>query len=144
MFLSLKTAWDYINDLSVPSVAIDMKNIQDCWNGHDNGTRQWSNLSTAGQLRTGVRSVSSSYKLAFSDHIVLADSTSGVVTITLPTAKGIKGQQYIVKRTSAGKNLVKILPNGSETIDGGTAYSLGWQYHSVGVISDGSNWMVLF
>src|SRR5690242_5109997 len=117
MFLSLRTVWKFVKELKVKNVSDEFLNIWDWWNSHDSGSRQWRALSTSGLLRTGTISVTANYKAQFFDHIIFADSTSSVVTITLPTAKGIKGQQYIVKRISSGANLVKIVPNGSETID---------------------------
>lgn len=144
MFLALRTSWDFVRELHFKNVADELKNIQQWWNDHDSGLRQFGALSTAGQLRTGTRSITASSNLSFADHIVFANSTSGVVTISLPTAKGIKGQQYIIKRINSGANFVTIVPDGSETIDGGVSYSLAAQYHSIAVVSDGSNWMILF
>lgn len=144
MFLNLLKAWDFAKELKLVDVAHEFINIWQWWNEHDSGARQWRMLSSSGGLRTGLSPKTASYKLSFFDHIITADSTSAVVTITLPTAIGCLGQQYIVKRINAGANLVKIVPNGAETIDGGAAYNLGAQYHSVCVVSNGANWLILF
>lgn len=90
------------------------------------------------------RTTTSSSTLTVSDQVVFADSTSGVVVITLPTAVGIQGRYYIVKRISSGKNLVNLATTSAQTIDGALGYSLGWLYHSVGVMSDGANWAIIF
>lgn len=65
---------------------------------------------------------------------------SGNQTVTLPTAVGIKGKWYKLKRT-AFTSLVTLDGNASETIDGTTTYPVfGMQW--LKIISDGANWQV--
>lgn len=114
--------------------------IAKLWNDQDSGAVPFTSISfgLTNQTKTA------SYTLTTSDMVIFADATSAAVTITLPTAVGINGRCYYVKRISTGKNMVKISPAGSETIDGGTAYWLGAQYHSICLMSNNSNWMILF
>lgn len=75
--------------------------------------------------------------------VVLADAPVGVVTITLPPADSNEDRVVIVKKTDATPNVVNIDGNGSETIDGATSVSIGTQYASYTLISDGTEWHVL-
>ncbi len=70
--------------------------------------------------------------------IVLANTSSGNITITLPSAAMLLGRTLVVKKTAAA-NTLTIDANGSETIDG--ALTLAWttQYQTFTVTSDGTN-----
>jgi len=112
------------------------------WNDTDEGIRLWTKLATmqlvTGGFSSGVTTVSGAYTLTSTDQIVLVNSTAGSVTITLPTAAGIKGQQYRV--INIGTHFVTISTTSSQTINGGSSYSLPSKYYSVSFLSDGSNW----
>lgn len=139
IFPRLIEFFDY-NKLSVDVWRTAWAAIAKFWNDQDSGVVPFTSISygLTNQTKTA------SYTLTTSDMVIFADSTSAVVTITLPTAVGINGRVYFIKRVSTGKNMVKISPSGSETIDGGTVYYLGAQYHSVCLMSNNSNWMILF
>mgnify|MGYP003659386705 FL=1 len=62
-----------------------------------------------------------------------------IVTITLPTAVGIAGRMYIIKRVDGSANAANISTNGSETIDGSGAASVAG-LGSIVIQSDNSNW----
>jgi len=62
-------------------------------------------------------------------------------TVNLPTAVGIAGRQYTIKR--AGSASVTIDPNGAQTIDGAATYTLSAQWQYVVVVSNGSNWLIV-
>ena len=50
-----------------------------------------------------------------------ADATSGALnTMTLPTAAGITGQTYTIKKIDSTANTVTIACTGGQTIDGAT------------------------
>lgn len=75
--------------------------------------------------------------------VILADATSGAVTITLPTAVGRKGQEYSIKKIDSSANAVTVATTSSQTIDGSTTKSLATQYSKTSVVSDGANWFIL-
>jgi hypothetical protein len=103
-----------------------------------------SRLHVAGAIATALVSKAADYLATESDSIVLVDATAGNVNITLPTAAGITGREYTVKRIdSIVLNSVSVTPNGAETIDGATPYSLAAQWKYVRIASDGTNWMVV-
>jgi hypothetical protein len=70
----------------------------------------------------------------------LINAPSGTFTITLPTAVGISGKQYIIK--NSGNGVVTLNTTSSQTIDGSTSLTLT-QNDTVEVISDGSNWKIV-
>ena len=78
------------------------------------------------------------YTAGADDYVI--HCTSGTFSINLPTAVGITGKVYIIKNSGSG--LITIDPNGSQTIDGVTTYTMGGA-ESVQVISTGSNWITL-
>ena len=70
--------------------------------------------------------------------IILADASGGAITITL--AAPLKGEKVTVKKIDSSTNAVTIVPNGSETIDGSSSYTLASQNEHVSLVSDGTNW----
>jgi hypothetical protein len=70
----------------------------------------------------------------------LINAPSGTFTITLPTAVGISGKQYIIK--NSGNGVVTLNTLSSQTIDVSTSLTLT-QNDTVEVISDGSNWKIV-
>lgn len=70
-------------------------------------------------------------------------TTTGAMTATLPTASGITGRVFIVKKIDSSGNAVTLDADGSETIDGAGTYALTAQWNSVTIISNGTNWEIL-
>jgi hypothetical protein len=101
-------------------------------------------LGVAGPIATAISSQSgTSYNIAATDSAVLLSGTSGTITATLPTASGIAGREYIIKRTGTGATSYTVNTTSSQTIDGSTTYALSAQYKFVHVKSDGSNWQII-
>lgn len=99
------------------------------------------NLSKA--LVSAVVSKTTTYTAAVSDEVILCSASGGAWTLTLPTAVGITGKVYKIKKTDASVNAVTIGTTSSETIDGSTTFPIDIQYTCVTVVSDGSNWQVI-
>ena len=59
--------------------------------------------------------------------------------ITLPTAVGVVGRTYNLIRS--GTATVRITPQIGETISGDPYLDLTWQWDSVVLVSDGTNWV---
>lgn len=89
-----------------------------------------------------VSAKTSAYTLTSFDEVVTADATTAPFTITLPTAVGIAGRSYTIKRINAGANAVTVATTSAQTIDGASTYLLNTQYASVEVTSDGAGWVV--
>ncbi len=83
---------------------------------------------------------SSNYTLTPADSVVIA---SGVgTTITLPTAVGIQGRIFTVKRVDASNNTT-VNTTSAQTIDGSTSVVLKVNYQSLSFISDNANWQII-
>lgn len=87
--------------------------------------------------------ITSNITLTDTDGIVvkLVNTTSGNVTVTLPTAVA-NAACFIIKKTDSSTNTVTIDGYSTETIDGGTTYVLYDQYNYVELVSNGTNWVV--
>jgi hypothetical protein len=91
--------------------------------------------------RSQVTSVTQSYGMNEADRYVLADASGGALTVTMPSAIGLKGREYTVIRTNGGGNAVTVDGDGSETISGAANVSLSSQWDRVTMVSDNSNWL---
>lgn len=145
MLLNLRRSWEFIKEFKPFDFSDEFNNLRSFWNSHDQGSRQWSTLSTSGGVRTGLTSKSANYRASYYDQIILADSTSGAVTITLPTAIGGTGQRYTVKdwKGKAATNNITIATTATQTIDGAATKVMNVNYQSYTVVSDGANWSVI-
>jgi hypothetical protein len=81
------------------------------------------------------------YTMVKGDYVILADGSSAVVTITLP-ASAQNGHMVNIKCID-DTNAVSITTPSTETIDGLSTHTFNYQYESVTLVSDGSNWSIL-
>jgi hypothetical protein len=93
-------------------------------------------------VNRAIQTKTSAYTLTANDSVILADASGGAFTLTLPTAVGISGTVYTIKRISASNN-VTIDGAGAETIDGAATYVLTAQWQAVELISNGTSWFVI-
>jgi hypothetical protein len=89
------------------------------------------------------QSITGDITLTVNSQVVLADASSGVITVTLPPAAQVPRKEFHIKKTDASVNKVTITPSGSDTIDTGTSYDITTQYTSRRIYSDGSNWWII-
>lgn len=76
--------------------------------------------------------------------LVLTNSSSGTMTVTLPTATRNLGRLYTIKDTGhAATHTVTVATYGSETIDGSATATLTANYQVLRLYSDGIGWDVL-
>ena len=108
------------------------------------GTPTSGTLSNCSGLPLQSQSTkTSAYTVTSTDDVILADTTSAAFSITLPTAVGIGGKVYTIKKINSGANIATVATTTSQTIDGQTSYSLSAQYSGVSVISNGANWFII-
>lgn len=88
-------------------------------------------------------SKTAAYTITSSDFIVFASAASGAYSVTLPTAVGASGKNYIIKKIDNSANVVTVATTSSQTIDGQPNYLLSLQWNGVNVVSDGVNWLIL-
>jgi hypothetical protein len=93
--------------------------------------------------RRAYTSVSSNTTLDATHNVVDVDASGGARTITLPTAVGINGRKYTIRKLDSSGNAVTIDGNGSETINGATTKALSTQYETATIMSNGANWIIL-
>ena len=96
-------------------------------------------LDVNGSVATKVTSASTALTLTDAHHTILA---SGNTTLTLPTAVGIDGREYVIKKTDSNATTVTV-DAGTETIDGAYTVILVEQDSVVKIKSDGANWRII-
>ncbi|MEO6232307.1 MAG: hypothetical protein ABIP10_19410 [Ferruginibacter sp.] len=102
-----------------------------------------STLQTDGSVSMAIRTITGASTATSTDYTIVSNNVSGAITLDLPTAVGIAGRVYVIKKISATSNDVTIDANGSQTIDGATTLVLSAQYATATIQSDGANWIVL-
>lgn len=110
-------------------------------------TFSWSYLDLIGRRtewtpKVNPRSVTASDNVNPLDDLILVDTASGAVTMTLETAVGADGRRHTFIKTNAGANAMTIAGTGSETMNGSASIASTAQYDIVKVVSDGTNWNV--
>ena len=89
-----------------------------------------------------VRTESTNYNVTKDDWLILADTTSGSITITLPDPTGLSGKTWIIKKPQSG-NSVTIDTATSAQIDGSDSHTQT-THHSYDVITtDGSQFYII-
>ena len=94
-------------------------------------------LSVEGSVAFGYSAQTGAYTATITDHVI--NCTANTFTVTLPTAVGITGRQYVIKNSGAG--VITVDGNAAETIDGAADATLATQYDSITLASDGANWI---
>lgn len=112
----------------------------DDWDGeYQRGITTDAEISAAGMI-VSVTSITADYTVLATDAIILADATAGQITVTLPTAVGIEGRVYMIKKTDSSSYKVIIEGNGTETINGELNQELLFEGDAPQMASDDANW----
>jgi len=88
-----------------------------------------------------VQTVTSNYTMLSSDDVVLANASSGNVTISIVTATN-RTRPISIKKIDSSTNTVIVDGFSSELIDGGASATLANQYESITLVSDNSNYYI--
>lgn len=107
-------------------------------NGADSTLVQPSNWNDLHDMQVTPLSANTTLDSTY-DYVPVTTGASAI-TITLPTAVGVTGRTYTIKKVDSGAGNVIIATTSSQTIDGGTTYTLGNQYTGITVVSNGTNW----
>jgi hypothetical protein len=102
-------------------------------------TTPTSNLDVRGSVAFNYTTTAVDYTALFTDNLIEVTATGK--TITLPTAVGCQGREYIIKLTASGSGTVAT--TSSQNIDASTTYSLSAQYKYVSVKSNNANWLIV-
>lgn len=91
-----------------------------------------------------ITTVTANYTVLAGDWTILADaSATATVQVTLISAATYPWRVLNVKKIDSSANTVKVLPDGSETIDGAANKTTTTQYAVFRMQSDGANWHLL-
>lgn len=103
-----------------------------------------STMQIDGSVAMAIKTITSSYTVTSDDNTILANTTSGAITLTLPNASGFAGRIYTIKKIGSGgiDNQLNINP-AAGTIDGGASYVIYNDWTYVTLQTDGSNWYII-
>ena len=96
--------------------------------------------NTAGLLYP-IKTVSTDYSATLLDYTILGNTTSGDVTVTLPSASVGKRKIYNIKKVDSSNTLTITTDSGS--IDGVTNKNITTLYESLSLHSNGSDWFII-
>lgn len=93
----------------------------------------------------GVASKTTTYTATTSDDLILADTSGGAWTLTLPTAVGNDGKRFWIKYTDNNiQYALTVDGNGTETIEGALTTTLNTEGEVLHIASDGANWRIVY
>lgn len=103
-----------------------------------------STVQVEGSLALAIRTTAVSVTLTGTDNTVLANTSSGAITLTLPAPTNFPGRVYTIKKIGTGgiDNALTITPTGA-TIDGGSNYIIYNDWTFVTLQTDGTNWFII-
>jgi hypothetical protein len=88
------------------------------------------------------RTIFASSVLSVTDNVLFCDATSGSQANTLPAAAAMAGKLMVFKKIDSSANPVTIAGDGD--IDGAASFTLAQQNNTVGILSDGTDWWIMF
>lgn len=96
-------------------------------------------------LTVAANAQSSSYALTPNDQTVIFTTGSSSLTATFPTAIGVSGKRYTIKKGDSTSGTIVLRTTSSQTIDGNSDGSLfiNTVNEALEVESDGSNWTII-
>lgn len=109
------------------------------WINNSSTTITWQNNSLA-----TIGWTNNIYLATANNATILVNCAIEALTVQLPAAANVSGQQFIVKKIDTGSNAATISTTSSQKIDNANTYALSASYMSAGVQSDGSNYWVIF
>lgn len=85
----------------------------------------------------------SPYTASSTDDTIYVDDSGGSVTVNLPSAVGLDGKIFTIKKTSSSLNTVTIAGTSGQTIDGASSITLNNAQEKITVQSNNANWSIL-
>lgn len=111
----------------------------------DSDAQVWAAVASSSITSTvTIQAVNSPYYITNFNSVILADSTSGDITINLPSAHS-NGESYTIKDSggNSSENNIVITSLAGDLVDGAIDFALTNDYESAQFISDGSNWFII-
>ena len=104
-------------------------------------------LRTDRKLTSRITKVdAATYTVLLTDDVIWSTYTStGAVTVTLPTAAFMRERRLIIKDGDGNASANNITINGQsgETIDGSASAVISTNYGKIEIITDGSTWITI-
>jgi len=88
-----------------------------------------------------VNTITTNYTATILDSIILANTTTSDLAVTLPTAASGNQKGYTIK--NIGSKSLYILPSSGQTIDGQTSWVISSSYSSLTIIPQNNNWYII-
>lgn len=136
---------NFVNDLAFKDALTTLATndtilVRDTSNSKKNTEIIYSDLLTAisANIVSAYTTKTADYTIVATDNII--ECTANSFTITLPTAIGVKGKQYIVSNSGVGT--ITIDAFSTQTIQGDLT-QLIYTDESFTLVSDGANWKVI-
>ncbi len=96
-----------------------------------------------GALIKPIRTVTATTPVLITDYTILADATSGAITLALPSASSSTGLILNIKKINNTSNNITIDPSGAELIDFDPTFSLTTWKQNVMIQSNGTGWFII-
>lgn len=106
-------------------------------------TTPLSTFEVNGSMGQTITTVSSDLTLDASHNVIVCTNGSVAKTITLPSAIGIKGRVYTIKRSDTNTANITIATSLSQKIDDELTFLLTQSNQYITLISDGSDWKII-
>ncbi len=106
-------------------------------------TTPLSTFEVNGSMGQTITTVSSDLTLDTSHNVIVSNNGSVAKTITLPSAIGIKGRVYTIKRSETSTANSTIATSLSQKIDGELSFLLTQSKQYITLISDGADWKII-
>lgn len=106
-------------------------------------TGQFQQPNINRSIPRGSRTIFEDYRANPDDDLLIVQTPSAPVDVTLYSAIGVPGNSIIIKAPQGGINQVNILPLAGQLIDGLPSASLTEDQESVVLKSDGQNWAII-
>lgn len=117
------------------------KNANIVWTTTDSiGTARWHPIGYTNRQTT---SVAVNTTIAWPARVVLANATSGNLTMTLPAANSYADMMLSVKKIDNTANTIVLDGNASETIDGANTQTLNTEFQCMTIVSNGTAWSII-
>lgn len=88
-----------------------------------------------------ISNITTNYNIQNTDYILICNASD--IILTLPSAIGLLGKVYHIKKIDTSGVYVRLTPYGSETIDGNSSLDIIVQYANITLVSDNSNWHII-
>ena len=97
-------------------------------------------IGLVSSINGDTKTISSNYTVLISDRNVNVNAIGGDITITLPAVTDVDSIGVTIKKVDPSANIVTLMPNSSELIDGNVSDSLDEPMRSKTIYSDGINY----